>query len=198
MALIKQLSSLVLKGRQVLNDCSHTRLWSMMQNMNMSCRMMCAGFLGLNMTWVTGVSLSNHRECSPCFCSFRLHSVYSFCTREYSKICTTYTENTHCNNICRVYFISVSSLRNFTLCFYCGRQSRLAVYYKITVGQNLTQCLPAGQHAPWQGCWLLGGWLWQWDRSCTLELYNEAANVQRQQEFTVVALAPVTTLPIKK
>lgn len=112
MALVKQLSSVVLKalrqhGRQVLNDGSLTRLWSMMQNMNMSCTMMWAGFLGLKMTWVTGVSLSNHRECSPCFCSFRLHSVYSICTRQYSKICTTYThthttENTHCNKICRV------------------------------------------------------------------------------------------------
>lgn len=132
-----------------LNTCSHTRLWSMMQNMNMSCRMMWAGFLRLKVTCVTGVSLSNHRECSPCFCSFRLHSVYSFCTREYSKIWKT---NRH----------TVT-----------GKLNRWGQFR-----QNVLQCLPAGQHAPRLSCWLLGGWLWLWDRSCIWELYNAAANIQ--------------------
>lgn len=65
-----------------------TRVWSMMQNMKASCIKMWAGFLRLKPTWVTGVSLANHRGCTPVFCSRRLHSVYSLCSSEYSKICT--------------------------------------------------------------------------------------------------------------
>lgn len=70
-----------------------------MQNMNVSCRMMWAGFLGLKVMWVMAVSLRSHSECSPCFCSFRLHSVYSFCFREYSKTCIT-TKHCYTSAVC--------------------------------------------------------------------------------------------------
>lgn len=63
-----------------------TRVWSMMQNIKASCIKMWVGFLRLKPTWVTGVSLANHRGCTPVFCSRRLHSVYSLCSSEYSKI----------------------------------------------------------------------------------------------------------------
>lgn len=97
----------------------------MMQNMNVSWRTMWAGFLGLKVTCVTGVSLSNHRECSPCFCSFRLHSVYSFRAREYSKIYTqTDTESWRMQSV----IISASSLTNVVFVLYC-----VSVYLLIGV-----------------------------------------------------------------
>lgn len=65
-------------------------VWSITHSMKASCRTRCAAFLRLKLMWVMGVSRSNHRRCSPCLSSARLHGVYSFCSRENSKTCNTH------------------------------------------------------------------------------------------------------------
>lgn len=118
---------------------THTRLWSMMQNMYVSCRMMWSGFFGLKVMWVMGVSRSSHRESSPCVCSLRLHCVYSFCTKENSKICTR--QRTHAvTGSVGYYEIWVKlNLKLFLTCWSACTEMRLLVtgWMAIVVGQEL-------------------------------------------------------------
>lgn len=118
---------------------THTRLWSMMQNMYVSCRMMWSGFFGLKVMWVMGVSRSSHRESSPCVCSLRLHCVYSFCTKENSKICTQQRTHAVTGSVGYYEMWVKQNLKLFLTCWSACTEMRLLVtgWMAIVVGQEL-------------------------------------------------------------